>query len=178
VDKLGFKDAEGTKFCSVERRIIAASTSYDIYSADGKQLVAKIEREWLSLTPKYQCARPSWSSNPRRSASLRAHQPCWPACTAVYYEGDDNPFGDFFAEGSFADRLYTFKKAGGFETIARVRRVEEAVRDVDTYSVEVAAGVDAAAIIAMAVVIDEDHDEEDAKRKREEEKSGGGWPFG
>jgi len=150
VDKLGFKDAEGTKFCSVERRIIAASTSYDIYSADGKQLVAKIEREWLSLTPKYQ----------------------------FYYEGDDNPFGDFFAEGSFADRLYTFKKAGGFETIARVRRVEEAVRDVDTHSVEVAAGVDAAAIIAMAVVIDEDHDEEDAKRKREEEKSGGGWPFG
>ena len=68
------------------------------------------------------------------------------------------------------------------ETIARVGRGEEAFRDVDTYQVEVAAGVDAAAIIAVAVVIDEDHDESDAKRKREggeESKEGGGmWPFG
>ena len=54
VDKLGFKDSAGVKFCSVERRIVAASTCYDIYSADGKELVAKVEREWLSVTPKYQ----------------------------------------------------------------------------------------------------------------------------
>ena len=84
-----------------------------------------------------------------------------------------NPFADFEAEGSFSDRKYTFK--AGFDTIARVQRLEEAVRDVDQYQVEVAAGVDAAAIIACAVIIDEDHDEEDAKKKKEE---GGGWPFG
>ena len=53
IDKLGFKDASGTKFCSVERRIIAASTCYDIYSPDGKECIAKVEREWLSMTPKY-----------------------------------------------------------------------------------------------------------------------------
>jgi len=152
VDKLGFKDKEGNQFCSVERRIIAASTCYDIYSGDGKKLIAKIEREWLSMTPKYQ----------------------------FYYEGDDNPFGDFFAEGSFSDRLYTFKSPGGLDSIAKVRRVEEAIKDVDTYAVDVAAGVDAAAIIAMAVVIDEDHDEADAKKEREEKKKEGGgiWPFG
>ena len=148
VDKLGFKDSSGTKFCSVERRIVAASTCYDIYSADGKDLVAKIEREWLSMTPKYQ----------------------------FYYEGDDNPFGDFYAEGSFGDRTYTFKSPGGVETIARVRRAEEVVTDVDSYAVDVAAGVDTAAIIAMCVVIDEDHDEADAKKKKEE--GGGMWPFG
>ena len=55
IDKLGFKDAAGRKFCSVERRVVAASTCYDIYSADGKELLCKIEREWLSMTPKYQC---------------------------------------------------------------------------------------------------------------------------
>lgn len=150
VDKLGFKDASGTKFCSVERRIVAASTCYDIYSADGSECIAKIEREWLSMTPKYQ----------------------------FYYEGDANPFGDFYAEGSFADKQYTFK--AGMDTIARVRRETEAFKDVDSYAIDVAAGVDAAAIIAIAVVIDEDHDEEDAKREREEKKegSGGMWPFG
>ena len=53
LDKLAFKDADGKKFCSVERRAIAASTCYDIYSADGKELLAKVEREWMSVTPKY-----------------------------------------------------------------------------------------------------------------------------
>jgi uncharacterized protein YxjI len=42
-----------------------------------------------------------------------------------------------------------------------VSRGQEAFRDVDTYQVEVAAGVDAAAVLAMAVIIDEDHDESD-----------------
>jgi len=130
IDKLTFRDAAGNKFCSLERRMLAASTCYDLYSADGKVLVAKIEREWLSATPKYK----------------------------FYYEGDFNPFADFTAEGSFLDRTYTFK-AGFGATIARVRRSSEIFNDVDSYLVEVAAGVDTAAILAVAVVIDEDHDE-------------------
>mmetsp|Transcript_38379 Transcript_38379/g.127072 ORF Transcript_38379/g.127072 Transcript_38379/m.127072 type:complete len:253 (-) Transcript_38379:151-909(-) len=150
LDKLAFKEASsGAKFCSVERRAIAASTCYDIYSADGGECVAKVEREWMSMTPKYK----------------------------FYYEGDANPFADFEAEGSFLDRTYTFK-AGWGDTIARVRRAPELVSDLDTYVVDVAAGVDAAAILAMAVIIDEDHDEEDAKRAKEEASGGGGWPFG
>lgn len=146
LDKLGFKDAQGRKFCSVERRAIAASTCYDIYSPKG-ELVAKVEREWLSATPKY----------------------------AWYYEGDLNPFADFHAEGSFLDRTYTFRAGGS--TIARVRRAPEVFKDKDAYGIEVAAGVDAAAIIAVAVIIDEDHDEADAKREKEE-AGGGMWPFG
>ncbi len=39
----------------------------------------------------------------------------------------------------------------------------EVIREVNTYAVRVAAGVDAAAVIALAVVIDEVHDEEDGK---------------
>mmetsp|Transcript_14808 Transcript_14808/g.32111 ORF Transcript_14808/g.32111 Transcript_14808/m.32111 type:complete len:254 (-) Transcript_14808:241-1002(-) len=146
VDKLGFRDAHGAKFCSVERRILAASTCYDIYSGDGNELLAKVEREWLSATPKYK----------------------------FYYEGDMNPFADFHAEGSFLDRAYTFK-AGWGDTIARVRRGTEFVKDLDSYEVEVAAGVDAAAILACAVIIDEDHDEEDARKAKEEGTSP--WPF-
>ena len=59
--------------------------------------------------------------------------------------------------------------------MARTRRAPELMRDVDSYQVTVAAGVDAAAVLAMAVIIDEDHDETDAKKEREGE--GGAWPF-
>ena len=53
LDKLAFKETStGQKFCSVERRALAASTCYDIYSPKG-ELLAKVEREWLSATPKY-----------------------------------------------------------------------------------------------------------------------------
>lgn len=186
IDKLGFKDASGTKFCSVERRVIAASTCYDIYSADGKELLCKVEREWLSMTPKYQfyyegdacgtscldrvCGPPCWL--------LAAHME-----TACSHHARSNPFGDFYAEGSFSDRTYTFKAGGlGGETIARVRRAPEIFEDLDSYAIEVGPGVDAAAIIAVAVIIDEDHDEEDAKRQREGleplDKPQGVWPFG
>lgn len=52
LDKLAFKDAStGQKFCSVERRAIAMSTCYDIYSADGSELLCKVERDFLSMTP-------------------------------------------------------------------------------------------------------------------------------
>lgn len=143
VDKLYFKH-EGEQFMSVERRIIATTTCYDIYR-DG-ECIAKIDKEMFSVTPEYK----------------------------FFYEGDANPFPDFTASGTFSERSYTFK-AGG-DTIARVSRGEEAFRDVDTYQVEVAAGVDAAAIIAVAIVIDEDHDEMDKKELEDEQK--GGWPFG
>ena len=88
-----------------------------------------------------------------------------------------NPFADFEAEGSFLDRKYTFR-AGWGDVIARVRREFEVFKDIDSYEVEVAAGVDAAAILAVAVIIDEDHDENDAKKEKEKEEEGGFWPFG
>ena len=134
IDKLAFKDSNGKKFCSLERRIIAATTCYDIYDTKGA-CIAKIDREMISLTSKYK----------------------------FYYEGDMNPFPDYYAEGSFLDRVYTFKSGNG-EVVGKASRGIEAIRDLDRYQVDVAGGVDAAAILAMAVVIDEDHDEEDQKK--------------
>ena len=152
MDKLYFKNSAEVEFCSVERRMLATTTCYDIYQEG--ECVCKVDREMFAATPTYK----------------------------FFYEGDMNPFPDFTATGAFSERKYTFKNGMG-ETIARVSRGEEAFRDVDTYQVEVAAGVDAAAIIAVAVIIDEDHDESDAKRKQEggeekKEEGGGMWPFG
>ena len=141
LDKLAFKDAAtGQKFCSVERRkAIAMSTCYDIYSADGSELLCKVERDFLSMTPsacipprsasfalpsmcpvKFLCSRPLCLS-----VSLACSLPCplVPAEYKFYYEGDANPFADFEAEGSFTDRTYTFKAGGPLGgTIAKVRR--------------------------------------------------------
>jgi len=113
VDKLGMKDASGTKFCSLERRLVAATTCYDVYDAKGEECIAKIEREFLSATPKYK----------------------------FFYEGDSNPFPDFYAEGSFSQRRYTFTNGMG-ETIARVSREDEMVKDVDQYLCEVRQRID------------------------------------
>lgn len=135
LDKLAFKDAHGNKFCSVERRIVAATTCYDIYNTKGT-CIAKIDREMITLTPKYK----------------------------FYYEGDLNPFPDYYAEGSFLDRIYTFKSGNG-EVIGKASKAIEAIRDVDRYQVDIAGGVDAAAILAMAVVIDEDQDEKDQQNR-------------
>lgn len=192
LDKLAFKDAStGQKFCSVERRAIAMSTCYDIYSADGSELLCKVERDFLSMTPSMRCLifllllllfAPSLSlppSLPLPLTSLLAISFAPRSEYKFYYEGDANPFPDFEAEGSFTDRTYTFKAGGPLGgTIAKVRRAPEIVNDLDTYVVDVAAGVDAAAILAVAVIIDEDHDEEDAKKAKEEKESGGMWPFG
>jgi uncharacterized protein YxjI len=149
LDKLYFKSSAGVEFCSVERRMLATTTCYDIYQ--NGECVCKVDREMFAASPTYK----------------------------FFYEGDMNPFPDFTATGAFSERKYTFKNGMG-ETIARVNRGEEAFRDVDTYQVEVAAGVDTAAIIAVAVIIDEDHDESDQKKKGEEKKEEGGgmWPFG
>ena len=63
LDKLAFKETStGQKFCSVERRALAASTCYDIYSPKG-ELLAKVEREWLSATPKYADGDPTPSAS-------------------------------------------------------------------------------------------------------------------
>ena len=109
IDKLGFKDNKGAKFMSVERRILATTTCYDIYNNNG-EVVAKIDRELFALTPTYK----------------------------FFYEGDSNPFPDYYAEGSFSDRQYTFKSGSG-AVIGRAFRAVEAFRDVDKYQVEVLA---------------------------------------
>mmetsp|Transcript_31062 Transcript_31062/g.51552 ORF Transcript_31062/g.51552 Transcript_31062/m.51552 type:complete len:122 (-) Transcript_31062:194-559(-) len=116
-------------FFSVERRIIALTTCYDLYR--NGECIAKVERELISVTPKYK----------------------------FFYEGDLNPFPDFEAEGSFSERRYAIRNGFG-DLIARVERSGvEVFGGVDSYQVQVAAGVDAAAILAVAIVVDEDHDE-------------------
>ncbi|KAJ1634204.1 tubby C-terminal-like domain-containing protein [Pavlovales sp. CCMP2436] len=132
IDKLGMRDPSGNQFASIERRIVAASTSYDIYHDE--KLLGKIERKLFSFTPEY----------------------------SFYYDADANAngrAGTLTAAGSFTERRYTVKNGDG-KTVARVdRAIMTGFAVADQYQVVVSAGVDAAAVIALALVIDEDHDE-------------------
>lgn len=76
IDKLGMKDADGQQFCSVERRIVAATTCYDIYNNEG-ECVAKVDRELFSATPVYK----------------------------FFIEGDINPFPDWKVRSSSTHKL-------------------------------------------------------------------------
>jgi len=125
-DKLRLTDAEGRDVCSVERRIVAATTCYDLYREGA--LLGAIERRLLAWTPTYRFSY----------AGTGAH-----ALTA---------------EGSFTGMKYTIMNTDK-KPVARVGRGWEVFKDVDQYLVEVAPGVDAAAVVVMALVIDEDHDE-------------------
>jgi uncharacterized protein YxjI len=132
IDKVGLCAPSGEQFASVERRILSPTTAYGIYH-EGR-FVAKIERHFFSWTRTYSFAYADDSDNGRAAGTLRA-------------------------EGSFSQRKYTIKNGKG-ATVARIGRMRELFGDVDQYAVNVAAGVDAAAVLALALVIDEDHDEE------------------
>lgn len=57
---------------SVERRAVAATTSYDVYDGSGGY-VAKIERELLSLTPQVDTATHGASGPPSRGRPLSGY---------------------------------------------------------------------------------------------------------
>ena len=146
LDKLELRVAGARKICaSIERRAVALATAYDVY-LDG-ECIAKIERDVVSLTPSYK----------------------------FFYEAENDGNPCYRASGSFSERRYDIYARDGSEVATIGRQLFELLEDTkDTYHLRVAAGVDAAAIVALAVVIDEDHDEADAK-KAKEEKEEGGW---
>ena len=48
LDKLYFKSSAGVEFCSVERRMLATTTCYDIYQ--NGECVCKVDREMSRVT--------------------------------------------------------------------------------------------------------------------------------
>ena len=150
LDKMELK-ASGKLCGSIERRAVAMATAYDIYLKG--DCIAKIEKDIVSLPPSYK----------------------------FFYEAENHGNPCYRATGSFSQRKYDIYARDGSEVATIGRQLLELMPDrADTYHGKCAAGVDPAAIIALALVIDEDHDEKDAreKKKREEEQKGGGiWPF-
>ena len=150
LDKMELK-ADGRLCGSIERRAVAMATAYDIYLKG--DCIAKIEKDVVSLTPSYK----------------------------FFYEAENNGNPCYRATGSFSQRKYDIYARDGSEVATIGRQLLELMPDrADTYHVKCAAGVDPAAIIALALVIDEDHDESDAARdaRRKEGGDDGGGMFG
>lgn len=150
LDKLSLRNKAGKELCTIERRLAALATAYDVYDVKG-DLVCKVERDIVSLTPTYK----------------------------FFYEAENNGTPCYKATGTFWERKFDVVGRDG-KVVASVGRGFFEVSDrIDEYQLVMAAGVDPAAIIAMAAIIDEDHDEKDErqreKREEEKEEKGGGW---
>lgn len=142
LDKMELK-ADGRLCGSIERRAVAMATAYDIYLKG--DCIAKVEKDIVSLTPSYK----------------------------FFYEQENNGNPCYRASGSFSERKYDIYARDGSEVATIGRQLLELMPDkADTYHIKCAAGVDPAAIVALALVIDEDHDESDAARDAKKESSG------
>jgi uncharacterized protein YxjI len=165
LDSITFKTPSGDEIVSVERRLLAMTTCYDIYErrrGDPRrgEKVAQVEKQLLAFTPTFVYTSFKDGKKSEEEDSLRA-------------------------EGSFSARRYAVKSVKSGQRVAQVQEaLVELSADVNTYVVRVGGGVDAVAVLALAAVIDEDHDESEAtkaaaeKQKKEGGGGGMGWPFG
>ncbi|GMI27963.1 hypothetical protein TeGR_g9629 [Tetraparma gracilis] len=142
LDKLELRSCSPSALvCSVERRLLAAATAYDIYVKGS--CVAKIERDVISLTPSYK----------------------------FFYEADRNGVPAYRASGNFGGFSFSVAARHSdnkLKPCANIGRdIFELSNQADGYTLVAAPGCDPAALVALCVVIDEDRDEADARKRSE-----------
>ncbi|KAL3781134.1 hypothetical protein HJC23_001441 [Cyclotella cryptica] len=143
----------GQTFVTMDRVLIAATPSYDLYrhNADGSmEKIGWIEKKLISFMDTFD----------------------------VYMEGKGGfgvtglfkPTPAYRIEGDFLDRNFSFKNAQG-KTVARANMDGWIQLDMmNHYQVRVGEGMDALLVLACVCCIDEEFDEEHKKRKEEREQ--------
>lgn len=138
--------ATGENLVVMDRVLIAATPSYDLYQEDGTK-IGWIEKKLVSLMDSFD----------------------------VYMEGQGGfgvtglfkPTPAYRIEGDFLDRNFSFKNAEG-KIVARANMDGWIQLDMmNHYQVQVAEGMDALLVLACVCCIDEEFDEEHQKRKEE-----------
>lgn len=136
--------SSGDKTAVMDRVLLAATPSYDLYREDGAKL-GWMEKKLIALTD----------------------------CFDVYMEGEGGfgvtglfkPTPAYRIEGDFLDRQFTFKSAEG-KIVARANMDGWLQVDMmNHYQVQVADGMDACLVLACVCCIDEEFDEEHQKRR-------------
>jgi uncharacterized protein YxjI len=150
-DKMRLQDAaSNTDLLELDRKLVAATPTYDIYRGRGEQKVGWIEKKLISMTDAFD----------------------------VYMEGQGGfgftglfkPPPAYRITGDFRDRNFVMRNDKD-EVVARVS--EDWVIEFDAfnhYQVQVAAGMDAVLVVACLCAIDEEFDEEHQKKKEEMKK--------
>ena len=142
------------------QKIPGANLDRLAFIAGGKERFT-VERRLVALTPSYDIYVEG-------KVAGKIEQQLIALTPTFVYEGKGGV--TYRAEGSFSERRYVIKGKAG--DVGQVQEsLVEVSRDVNTYLIRIAAGVDVAAVLAMACVIDEIHDEKDAAEGKSEE-----WP--
>ena len=154
-DKMRLKQNDGTVACTLDRKLMAMTPTYDILRSDDSKL-GWIEKEAVSpFVDKFD----------------------------VYLKGEGGSFGPLFKpppafqlEGDFLERNFCMRNAQG-QIVAKCSMDWLIEFDAfNHYQVQVAPGMDAVLVVACLCAIDEEYDEEH-KEKKKKESGEGGWPF-
>ena len=149
-DKMRIRDARGNsrELLELDRKLVAATPTYDIYRGGGSEKIGWIEKKLISMTDTFD----------------------------VYMEGKGGfgvtglfkPPPAYRITGDFLDRNFVMRNEEN-QVVARVS--EDWIVEFDAfnhYQVQVAPGMDALLVIACLCAIDEEFDEEHkAKKERE-----------
>ena len=148
-DKMRMKSAStGENVVEMDRVLIAATPSYDLYRSDGTK-IGWIEKKLISFMDTFD----------------------------VYMEGKGGfgvtglfkPTPAYRIEGDFLDRNFSFKNEEG-KIVARANMDGWVQIDMmNHYQVQVAEGMDACLVLACVCCIDEEFDEEHQERRKERE---------
>lgn len=149
-DKMRIRDSQDNnrELLELDRKLISATPTYDIYRGGGSEKIGWIEKKFISMTDTFD----------------------------VYMEGKGGfgvtglfkPPPAYRITGDFLDRNFVFRNEEN-QVVARVS--EDWIVEFDAfnhYQVQVAPGMDALLVIACLCAIDEEFDEEHkAKKERE-----------
>lgn len=148
-DKMRVKDAQdGRDLLELDRKLVAATPTYDIYRGDGSEKIGWIEKKFISMTDTFD----------------------------VYMEGKGGfgvtglfkPAPAYRITGDFLERNFVMRNEDN-EVVARVS--EDWIIEFDAfnhYQVQVAPGMDALLVMACLCAIDEELDEEHKAKKEQE----------
>lgn len=148
-DKMRMVDAaSGRQLLELDRKLIAATPTYDIYRGNGEEKIGWIEKKLIAATDTFD----------------------------VFMEGKGGfgvtglfkPPPAYRITGDFLDRNFVVRNEAG-QAVARVS--EDWVVEFDAfnhYQVQVAPGMDALLVLACLCAIDEEFDEEHKKKKEQE----------
>ena len=146
-DKMRLYDKNGRELLILDRKLIAATPTYDIYRGDNGEKIGWIEKKFIAMTDTFD----------------------------VYMEGKGGfgvtglfkPPPAYRITGDFIDRNFSMRNEEN-EVVARIG--EDWVLEFDAfnhYQVQVAPGMDALLVIGCLCAIDEEFDEEHKAKKAE-----------
>lgn len=148
-DKMVMRDAnDGRELLELDRKLVAATPTYDIYRGGGAEKIGWIEKKLIAMTDTFD----------------------------VYMEGKGGfgvtglfkPPPAYRITGDFMDRSFVMRNEEN-QVVARIG--EDWVIEFDAfnhYQVQVAPGMDALLVIACLCAIDEEFDEEHKAKKEQE----------